>query len=133
MTIKLNLKLEPENNLHKYIPEHLVKEAGITDNAEDLVIFAKCLFNAGAEWQGSEIEAVFEGRQPDKEIANICEETIFNMVFDFATNGLQIESTKNARSLAMGCFFAGKRYVILTFAELCEKVTEQPFWKEYVS
>ncbi len=133
MIIKLNFELEPENNLHKYIPEHIVKETGITKHTEDLVMFAQCLFNAGAEWQGSEIEAVFEGRSPDKEIANICEETVFNMVYDFAISGLQIENTDNARSLAMGCFFAGKRYVVLTFAAACEKVTQQPFWKEYVS
>lgn len=132
MIIKLNFELEPENNLHKYIPEQIVKEAGITKNVEDLVLFAQFLFNAGAEWQGSEIEAVFENRLPN--IANIgIEEIFFNIVFDFVTSGLKIENTDNARSLAMGCFFAGKRYVILTFASACEKVTQQPFWKEYVS
>lgn len=132
MIIKLNFELEPENNLHKYIPEQIVKEAGITKNVEDLVLFAQFLFNAGAEWQGSEIEAVFENRLPN--IANIgVEEIFFNIVYEFVTSGLKIENTDNARSLAMGCFFAGKRYVILTFASACEKVTQQPFWKEYVS
>ena len=132
MIIKLNFELEPENNLHKYIPEQIVKEAGITKNVEDLVMFAQFLFNVGAEWQGSEIEAVFENRLPN--IANIgVEEIFFNIVYEFVTSGLKIENTDNARSLAMGCFFAGKRYVILTFASACEKVTQQPFWKEYVS
>lgn len=132
MIIKLNFELEPENNLHKYIPEQIVKEAGITKNVEDLVLFAQFLFNAGAEWQGSEIKVVFENRLPN--IANIgVEEIFFNIVYEFVTSGLKIENTDNARSLAMGCFFAGKRYVILTFASACEKVTQQPFWKEYVS
>ena len=51
MIIKLDFELEPEYNLQKYIPEHIVKETGITKHTEDLVMFAQCLFNAGAEWQ----------------------------------------------------------------------------------